>query len=194
MVTERRPGGRSERVRVNVLDAALAQLLRAGYDGLNVREVARAAEVAETTIYRRWPTTHDLAAAAVAHLAHAENPIPDSGTLEEDLRSLLSQIFDLLRRPEVERILRTVAALDSRNTDAVEARKNFWRNRFASSAVLVERAIDRGDLPPDTDPAVFVEFLVAPAYLRLLLLDRPLDDELFEHSVRATIAAYAVKR
>ena len=44
-----------------------------------------------------------------------------------------------------------------------------------------------------TDPGEFVEFLVAPAYLRLLLLDRPLDDELLEHSVRATIAAYAIK-
>ena len=194
MVTERRTGGRSERVRVGVLDAAVAQLLSEGYDGLNVRDVARAAEVAETTVYRRWSTTHDLAAAAVAHLAQAENPIPDSGTLEDDLRALLSQIFALLRQPEVERILRTVAALDSRNTDAVEARKSFWRSRFADSAHIVERAVDRGELPMGTDPAVLVEFLVAPAYLRLLLLDRPLDDALFEHSVRATIAAYSNKR
>jgi AcrR family transcriptional regulator len=190
MVTERRPGGRSERVRVGVLDAALAQLLREGYDGLNVRDVARAAEVAETTVYRRWATKHDLAAAAVAHLAQAENPIPDSGTLEGDLRALLSQIFALLRQPEVERMLRTVAALDSRNIDAVEARKNFWRSRFAGSAHIVERAVDRGELPMGTDPAVFVEFLVAPAYLRLLLLDRPLDDDLLEHSVRRTVAAF----
>ena len=49
MVTQRRLGGRSERVRVKVLDAALAQLLKEGYDGLNVRDVARAAEDAETT-------------------------------------------------------------------------------------------------------------------------------------------------
>jgi AcrR family transcriptional regulator len=193
MVT-RRTGGRSERVRARVLDAALAQLLREGYDGLNVRDVARAAEVAETTVYRRWPTTHDLAAAAIAHLAHAENPIPDFGNLEDDLRALLSQIFALLRRPEVERILRTVAALDSRNADAVEARKSFWCNRFAGSAHIVERAVDRGDLPMGIDPAALVEFLVAPAYLRLLLLDRPVDDELLEHSVRATIAAYSIKR
>jgi hypothetical protein len=41
-----------------------------------------------------------------------------------------------------------------------------------------------------TDPTVFVEFLVAPAYLRLLLLDRPLDDDLLEHSVRRTVAAF----
>ena len=68
------------------------------------------------------------------------------------------------------------------------------RSRFADSAHIVERAVDRGELSNGTDPAVLVEFLVAPAYLRLLLLDRPLDDEIFEHSVRATIAAYSIKR
>jgi AcrR family transcriptional regulator len=189
-----RPGGRSERVRVSVLDAAVAQLLAAGYDGLTVRDVARAAGVAETTIYRRWPTTHDLAAAAIAHFAHIENPVPDTGTLDGDLRALISQIFDLLRRPEVERVLRAVAALDSRNPDAVEARKSFWRSRFAGSAQIIGRAVERGELPVGTDPAEVVELLVAPAYLRLLLLDRPIDDALLESSVRNTLAAYAERR
>jgi AcrR family transcriptional regulator len=180
MVT-RRPGGRSEQVRVKVLDSALAQLLDAGYDGLSIRDVARAAGVAETTIYRRWPTTHDLAAAAIAHLAHAENPIPDTGTLDGDLRALLSQIFDLLRRPEVARILRAAAALDGERSDAAEARKSFWRSRFAGSAQIVDRAVERGELRVGADPA----------YLRLLLLDRPIDDALLGLSVRNTIAAYA---
>jgi hypothetical protein len=81
-------------------------------------------------------------------------------------------------------------ALDSCNPDAVDARKNFWDGRFSGSALIVERAIERGELPVGTDPQSFVEFLVAPAYLRLLLLDRPLDDGLLEHSVRITIAAY----
>jgi AcrR family transcriptional regulator len=190
MVT-RRPGGRSEQVRVKVLDSALAQLLDAGYDGLSIRDVARAAGVAETTIYRRWPTTHDLAAAAIAHLAHAENPIPDTGTLDGDLRALLSQIFDLLRRPEVARILRAAAALDGERSDAAEARKSFWRSRFAGSAQIVDRAVERGELRVGADPDELIEFLVAPAYLRLLLLDRPIDDALLGLSVRNTIAAYA---
>lgn len=169
-------------------------LLAEGYAGLNVRDVAMAAEVAETTIYRRWPTTHDLAAAAIAHLARVENPIPDTGNLEGDLRALLSQIFDLLRRPEVERVLRAAAALDSGSPDAVEARKRFWQGRFAGSARIVERAIERGELAAEVDSGDLVELLVAPAYLRLLLLDRPIDDALLELSVTNTVAAYAVGR
>jgi AcrR family transcriptional regulator len=177
-----------------VLDAALAQLLEGGLDALTVREVARAAEVAETTIYRRWPTTHDLAAAAIAHYAHTENPIPDTGSLERDLETLLSQIFGLLRRPEIERILRAASALDSGSSDAVEARNGFWSGRFSGSARIVERAVERGEVPTGTDAGELIEFLVAPAYLRLLLLDRPIDDALLHRSVRNTVAAYAVLR
>ncbi|KUH81221.1 TetR/AcrR family transcriptional regulator [Mycobacterium sp. IS-1556] len=179
---------------MKVLEAAVERLLDDGYDGLKVRDVARLADVAETTIYRRWPTTHDLAAAAVGHLARADNPIPDTGTLEGDLGTLLGQILNLLRRPEVERILRVAAALDSRDHGAVDARKAFWRSRFLGSSRIVERAIDRGELPVGTDPDELIEFLVAPAYLRLLLLDRPLDSALLDLSVHNTLAAYAVGR
>ena len=180
--------------RARVLDSALAHLLDVGYDGPSVRDVARTAEVAETTIYRRWPTTHDLATAAIAHLAHTQNPIPDTGTLEGDLRELLAQIFGLLRRSEVERLVRAAAALDSAKPEAVDARKKFWLGRLAGSTDIVQRAVERGELPVGTDAAGLVEFLVAPAYLRLLLLDRPIDDALIDLSVRNTIAAYAVGR
>ena len=157
-------------------------------------DVARAAEVAETTVYRRWPNTHDLAAAAIAHLAVAENPIPDTGSLEGYLRALLSQIFALLRRPKVERILRT----SPRSTVETLTRSRLVR-AFGAADSPAPPTSSSGQLavascPIGTDPALFVEFLVAPAYLRLLLLDCPLDDELFEHSVRATIAAFAIKR
>lgn len=188
--SRRRPGGRSERVRTAVLDAALAQLVAHGYDGLSIGAVAREAGVAETTVYRRWPTSADLAAAAIAHLAQADNPMPDTGTLEGDLRALLAQIAGLLRRPEIERILRTAAAFDSTHPGAIQARTGFWDTRFGGSQVIIERAVERGELDTDIDPHLIIEFLVAPAYLRMLLIDRPLDDEFLETSVRRTLMAF----
>lgn len=149
------------------------------------------AGVAETTVYRRWPSTHDLAADAIAPLARSDNPIPDTGSLEGDLRALLAQIVDLIRRPEVERIVRAAATLDSANPTAVQARKALWCSRFEGSAEIVHRAIARAELPKGTDPEMLIEFLVAPAYLRPLLLDRPIDDALCEQSVSNTLAAYA---
>ena len=189
-IVKTRPGGRSERVRIAVLDAALNQLITHGYNALTVANVAREAGVAETTVYRRWPTPADLASGAVAHLAQADNPVPDTGTLEGDLYALLSQIIRMVRRQEVEWILRAAASLDGGNPAFVQARKSFWRTRFAGAALIVERAIERGELAADTDPDSVIELLVAPTYVRLLLLDRPLDDELLEGSVQRTLKAF----
>lgn len=191
-VVKRRTGGRSARVRAAVLDAALGQLVAHGHEGLTIANVARIAGVAETTVYRHWPTPADLAAGAIAHLAESDNPVPDTDNLEGDLRALLTQISGMLRRPEVERILRAAAALDPANAGSVQARKAFWQKRFAGAALIVERAVGRGELPAGTNADTLIEFLVAPTYVRLLLLDRPLDTHLLEESVRRTVAAFAI--
>lgn len=56
----------------------MVRLLERGYDGLSLSEVAKAAGVAETTVYRRWPTKAALAAAALLQFAAVENPLPSS--------------------------------------------------------------------------------------------------------------------
>jgi AcrR family transcriptional regulator len=187
----KRTGGRSARVRKTVLDAALALLLERGYDGLSVADVAQAADVAETTVYRRWPTKAELAAAAIGELAAAENPLPDTGSLEGDLTTLLTQIVELLRRPDIERVARASVALSSDDPGQAQARMAFYRMRTAGSAQVAVRAIERGELPAEADPEAVIEQLVAPAYLRLLLTGGPLDDALVTASVRRTLAAFA---
>jgi AcrR family transcriptional regulator len=187
----KRTGGRSARVRKTVLDAALALMFERGYDGLSVAEVAQVAGVAETTVYRRWPTKADLAAAAIGELAAAENPLPDTGSLEGDLTTLLTQIVELLRRPDIERVARASVALSSDDPDQAQARMAFYRMRTAGSAQVAVRAIERGALPAGTDPEAVIEQLVAPAYLRLLLTGGPLDDALVTASVQRTLAAFA---
>ncbi|HET6509051.1 MAG TPA: TetR/AcrR family transcriptional regulator C-terminal ligand-binding domain-containing protein [Baekduia sp.] len=178
-------------MRAAVLDAALAALLEHGYDGMNVADIARTAGVAETTVYRRWATKADLAAAAIGELAVVENPLPDTGSLRGDLRALLAQIMALLRRPEVERLARAAVALAGDDPRRSEARTAFYRARTAGSATVAVRAIERGELPAGADAEAVIEYLVAPAYLRLLLTGGPLDEVLLDDSVDRTIAAFA---
>ena len=45
-----------------ILEHTLADLARAGIDGLSIDRIARAAAVNKTTIYRRWPTREGLVA------------------------------------------------------------------------------------------------------------------------------------
>ncbi|WP_051720449.1 TetR-like C-terminal domain-containing protein [Streptomyces sp. NRRL F-2799] len=179
---QRRPGGRTARNRENVLRATADLLLSEGYEQLTFARVAAAADVAETTVYRRWPSKVHLAADALSELARVENPIPDTGTLEGDLRELLSQVVALIERPEVRRVILTVVSLAG-DAEVVRAKEVFWEARFAGAATIVSRAVERGELPSDTDPYEVIEDLAAPAYFRLLVTGRPLDSRLVERSV-----------
>jgi AcrR family transcriptional regulator len=193
MPAVKRTGGRSARVRQAVLDAALALLLERGYDGVSVAEVARAAGVAETTVYRRWPTKAGLITAAIGELAAAENPLPDTGSLTGDLTTLLTQIVDVLRRPEIERLARASVAAGGDEPEQTETRTAFYRMRVAGSAQIALRAIERGELPADTDPVAIIEYLVAPAYLRLLLTGGPLDPAFVTDCVQRALAAFGAR-
>jgi Tetracyclin repressor-like, C-terminal domain len=47
--------------------------------------------------------------------------------------------------------------------------RQFWAARLDAISVIVDRAIERGELRPGTDPAAFVHAMSAPLYCRLLL-------------------------
>lgn len=185
--TRRRPGGRSARVRAAVMEATVQQLLTVGYEGLSVGEIAAAAGVARTTIYRRWPSRPELVLAALKELSAGSVEVPDSGELERDLRLLIGSIADALSRPELRPLLRSLVTLP--DEVAGEYRRSFWEDRQARTRVVIERAVARGELPAGTDPGHILEALIAPLWFRLLISGAPLDDESLDRWARAAIAA-----
>ncbi|MGK8556214.1 TetR/AcrR family transcriptional regulator [Nocardia gipuzkoensis] len=185
-----RPGGRSARVVAAVRQATLDLLLRQGYDGFEIPDVARLAGVHPTTIRRRWPDKQDLVAdAALTHMDE-QIPIPDTGSLRADLIQLVNEVVAVLARPPLLALLRTQVALADSARIRVASRR-FWTARFEGSAPIVERAIARGELPGDTDPLEFNEVAIAPVYLRILVTGEPVDDCFIHRCVERTLRAFA---
>jgi AcrR family transcriptional regulator len=60
-----RPGPRSHRLVEKVRNATMAELARVRFAGLAIEEVAKAANVSRTTIYRRRPSKGALLLAAL---------------------------------------------------------------------------------------------------------------------------------
>jgi hypothetical protein len=58
---------------------------------------------------------------------------------------------------------------------------------------MVERASSRGEVPPDTDPALLIEAVVAPIYFRLVMTGEKLEDDFLE-SLTELLAAGASAR
>ena len=160
-----------------MLDSTLALLVEKGVDRLAVAEVAAQAGVHETSIYRRWGTREKLMLDAILSLSETELPIPDRGSLVEDLTALAAELCRYMSSPlglAVARLLST----PSTDPTVENTRAQVWNSRIAAAAVVVQRAVDRGEARADTDPQFVVEMLVAPIHWRALVLERPLEPDL----------------
>jgi AcrR family transcriptional regulator len=99
---EHRPG-RPRRTDVDgAVRAATVQLVgERGYAGTTLDQIARSAEVAKTTVYRRWPSKADLVLDALVDRL-GEPPVP--GT-DAELRDTVAWLAARISDPAVHRLL-----------------------------------------------------------------------------------------
>ncbi|WP_328398068.1 TetR/AcrR family transcriptional regulator [Nocardia sp. NBC_00416] len=175
-VPQPRPGGRTARIRAQVIDAVRAELTEHGYDALTVDAVAARAGVHRTTVYRRWRDVGGLIA-DVFDAAGGDDWTPtDTGTLHGDLAALNQEIQDSLT--EEPSLVAALIAVSFRSEEAARAQQRLWEDRYTRCETVVERAITRGEIPPGTDARALLIAATAPLYHHLLLLGTPVDPDL----------------
>jgi len=174
----RSPRRRGDVVRRAVLAAAADEVAAGGIEAASVAAIAARAGVHETSIYRRWKTRENLLVDALLDRSAQAIPIPDTGSIRTDLITLVRLLSSYLGSPLGTALLRAgVLAVDDRYA---HARQVFWDTRRAALLVVIDRAINRGELLPGTDARLTLEALLAPLHLRILLTGEPLDDTLPE--------------
>ncbi|MGH3585394.1 MAG: TetR/AcrR family transcriptional regulator, partial [Pseudonocardia sp.] len=97
--TARRPGGRTARVRAQVLKATTDLVARDGIAGFRYEDVAELAGVHKTSVYRNWPDREELVIEALLRYAEDTAPVPDSGVLRDDLVDYVLDIATGLTSP-----------------------------------------------------------------------------------------------
>lgn len=188
---KRRPGGRSARVRADAIAATLAELAEEGYSSLSLESIARRAGVHKTTLYRRWGTREALVLEAMLARAGERIVVPDTGSLREDLLELVRTAAANASTPEVAAMARAVAAEAPHDATLAAANHRFWAERLALDAVIVERAIARGEVAAGTEPARVIEAVIGPIHLRLLLTGEPVDRSFLEGIVAIVVDGVA---
>ena len=186
----RRPGGRSARVRSSVLAAALAVLVDHGVERFSIAEVATRAGVHETSIYRGWISRERLMIDALMAAGEEVLPIPDTGSLRDDLVRFASSIVVLLSSP-LGRALDHAFAVATDDPAIVDACTSFFNKRFELASSIIRRAIERGDVAECADPALAIELLVAPLHFRYLLSHAPLNEDFAEQLAVLVISGLA---
>src|ERR1700722_6153638 len=186
----RRTGGRSARVREGALKATLHAVAEHGADAVSISEIARQAEVHETSIYRRWPTKEHLLLDALLDYSEAKLPIPDTGTLRGDLVPCATAVTAFLDSPLGRTLARTMAVAS--DDDALAAsRARFWTSRLDLASAMIARAKDRGEVPADLDAGAALELVIAPLHFRALLTRQPVDEHDIAHTVDALLTGFA---
>ena len=183
---QRRPGGRSARVRAAVLHATLEAMAERGPGGLTISEIARRAGVHATSVQRRWGTTENVVLDAMLTRSQEELPVPDTGTLREDLIAFARLVATYLATPLGTALSRTMAVAED-DPDMADGRLQFWRARYDIARVMISRAIERRELAAGTDSQLALELLIAPLHFRALLTRQPIDDTMIEQLVDAVL-------
>jgi AcrR family transcriptional regulator len=188
-VPSRRPGGRTARVRADVLAALDELLTEQGYDALSIEDVADRSGVHRTTIYRRWGSVAMLLV-DLLHLGTEDDwRPPDTGSLAGDLTAINRELYEALT---VEPSLTTaVIAASFRTPEAAEALSLFWADRYRRSEVVVRRAIERGDIRAGTDAQQLLVSATGPLFHQRVLLRRPItraDADAYAHAALAGVA------
>ncbi|GAA4602654.1 hypothetical protein GCM10023195_08380 [Actinoallomurus liliacearum] len=185
----RRPGGRSARVRAAVRAATLSELAEKGYTALTVEGVAARSGVHKTTVYRRWGGVEGLIADALEMASEEPWPIPDTGSVEDDLRALARLVVTGFTDPDEGPVSTAFIAAAMQNSAAAVALRRFFASRHDQAAPIVTRAVARGELPPGTDPVEVVRAAVAPIYYRLFVSREPVDAAVADRAAGAALAA-----
>lgn len=181
--------GRGDKMRVAVLKATITELTTTGYAALTVEGVARRAGVHKTTIYRNWGDADGLVAEALASHFATDIPIPDTGSVEGDLRALACSLVATMTTQAGRALLATVLSDAVRLPQLAEVKHALFVDRFQRAEPVVARAVERGELPADTDPAELLKALAAPIYFRLVFTGEPVDEATADRAVRVALAA-----
>jgi len=157
---KRRPGGRSARVQ-DAVHSAVGELMGTMRpDQITIPMVAERAGVNPTSVYRRWGDIDALLEeVAVAAFTGDDETLPDTGSLEGDLREWATVIADDIVRPHRSRYLRAMtAARDGVLDDGCPC----WTARREQVAEMISRARVRDERTPSVEQVML--HVIAPLY------------------------------
>ncbi|MEV6007455.1 TetR/AcrR family transcriptional regulator [Streptomyces sp. NPDC051976] len=143
------------------LYAAVVELLReVGYEALTMDAVAARTRSSKATLYRQWKGKPELVATALRHSKGVSPADIDTGSLATDLHELVRR-HDEAETKRDQELMRGLAHAAFQNEDLFRAlRELLIEPELESFRVLVQRAVDRGELAADNPARDFIPHML----------------------------------
>lgn len=165
-----------EAQRATIVAAVHDELARWGIDRFNLGAMAHRHGLDAEEIQRHWPDPESLVLDALASRPGDDSPLPDTGSLREDLFQLAVRMAEMVTS-EAGRKLHGGHLITDQFLASLEVRQTAWRHRAARLAVVFERARQRGELRAGVEHTTALELLFAPINMRALYTGEPVDDD-----------------
>ena len=166
-IVRTRPGGRTARIGRKVEQVVVQLMTERGYSDWSFKEVAEAAGVNRSTLYRRWPNRAALVLAAIRRIIITYVVLEDTGSLKGDLRVALLKITDVLSSQYGEALVMAVLDLQQKGELPINHVVS-WTVGAPHVLAMFERAKARGDIPDDFDAEATFGMLAGALYYRMI--------------------------
>ena len=152
--------------RERVLTTTLDLLTEAGLDELTIDEISRRSGVAKTTIYRHWPNRSALVIDACLRMTDGEEAPPDTGSLDGDVRAILTHIAESLTTARWSSIVPSIVDAAEHDPAFADIHSQIQRRHAAPLRSALERAALRGEIPSAADRDAMAAALLGPLFYR----------------------------
>lgn len=155
-----RSGGRSERIREAIFEA-VSSLYVSHRPLPTMAAVAKQAGVPKSTLYRHWDNIEALIFDYGSTRVSRGLEIPDTGSLEADLRLLATNSYAFLSSVEGRHAVNMLKAA------APSSQQKYWSARYEGLSMIFIHAVSRKEIQDRGDWSVFLDMLIAPWYFHL---------------------------
>jgi AcrR family transcriptional regulator len=174
--------------RERVLTATLDLLMESGLGELTIDDISRRSGVAKTTIYRHWANRSALVIDACSRMTDSQETPPDTGSLEGDLRAILTSIADLLGTARWSSILPSIVDAAEHDPEFADIHSRIQRGHAAPLRAALDRAALKEEIPPAADRNAIAAALLGPLFYRRWFSREQIDAEFVEMIIRSAIA------
>lgn len=144
--------------------------------------------MAKTTIYRHWANRSALVIDACTRMTDGAEAPPDTGSLEGDLRALLTNIADLLGTARWSSVLPSIVDAAEHDPEFAGIHSRIQHGHAAPLRVALDRAALRGEIPSTTDRNAMAAALLGPLFYRRWFSREQIDAEFVDLIIRSAIA------
>ena len=165
----------STEARDKAIAAAQEVIAIDGLEGFTVDAVAKRSGVAKTTIYRHFSSGNELLVDAIDCMV-MPFPTPNTGSLRGDIEAFLEAVVPVIDEHSMRRTMLGIMSAAASDPELARVHQEMMRQRMTPIRTILELAQGRGELQPDVDLDLALDFVEGPFFFRKMVRQQSLTE------------------